>query len=99
LALGTFAIPRWPCPDLAALREKSLFGDRVDVHVLRDWCWLGTAHDDGELGRLIEAPPRATFDADIAKLLIRTFSRGRHDVLCVANAQRPRADCAPLTIA
>ena len=34
-------------------------GERVDVHVIRDWCWLGTARDDGELAALLEAPPRA----------------------------------------
>ena len=93
-ALATFAIPRWPYPDLAILREKSMFGDRIDVHVLRDWCWLGTAHDDGELACLIEAPPRPTFDADIAKLLIRTFARGRHDVRAVAPAPQPPNDYA-----
>jgi DNA polymerase-3 subunit epsilon len=58
MALAPLAVPRWPYPGLAAIREKSLFGDRIDVHVLRDWCWLGTAHDEGELSRLIDAPPR-----------------------------------------
>jgi DNA polymerase-3 subunit epsilon len=80
-ALATHAVPRWPFPGLAAIRERSLLGDRTDVHVIRDWCWLGTARDDGELGSLIEAPPRAAFDADIARLLIRTLARGRHEVL------------------
>ncbi|MEO8302610.1 MAG: exonuclease domain-containing protein, partial [Betaproteobacteria bacterium] len=70
-ALAPLAVPAWPYPGLAAIRERSLLGDRTDVHVLRDWCWLGTARDDGELGRLIETPPRALFDADIARLLIR----------------------------
>jgi DNA polymerase-3 subunit epsilon len=76
-ALAAHAIPPWPFAGLAALREQALLSERVDVHVLRDWCWLGTATDDGELGRLIEAPPRPVFDADIARLLIRTFARGR----------------------
>jgi hypothetical protein len=80
-ALASVAVPRWPFPGLAAIRERSLLGDRTDVHVIRDWCWLGTARDDGELGRLIEAPPRPTFDADIARLLIRTLARGAHDVM------------------
>ena len=31
--------------------------------------------------RLLDAPPRPVFDADIAKLLIRTLARGRHEVL------------------
>jgi hypothetical protein len=80
-ALAPLAVPAWPFPGLAAIRERALLGERTDVHVLRDWCWLGTAHDEGELGRLIEAPPRPAFDADIAKLLVRTFARGRHEVL------------------
>jgi len=85
-ALAPHAIPRWPFAGLAAIRERSLLGDRTDLHVLRDWCWLGTAQDDGELGRLIEAPPRPAFDADIARLLIRTFAKGKHEVLALAGA-------------
>ena len=85
-ALAPIAVPRWPFPGLAAIRERSLIGDRTDVHVIRDWCWLGTAHDDGELGRLIEAPPRPAFDVDIARLLIRTLARGLHDVMPLPRA-------------
>jgi len=85
-ALAPFAIPPWPFAGLAAIRERSLLGDRIDLHVVRDWCWLGTARDDGELGGLIEAPPRPTFDADIARLLIRTFAQGKHEVLAISGA-------------
>jgi DNA polymerase-3 subunit epsilon len=88
-ALAPHAVPHWPFPGLAAIRERSLLGDRTDVHVIRDWCWLGTAHDDGELGRLIEAPPRPLFDADIARLLIRTLARGKHEVLQLRNVNGP----------
>jgi len=80
-ALAPHVIPRWPFAGLAAIRERSLLGDRTDLHVIRDWCWLGTASDDGELGRLIEAPPRPQVDADIARLLMRTLARGKHQVL------------------
>ena len=80
-ALAPLAVPPWPYRGLAAIRERAFFGERTDVHVLRDWCWLGTARDEGELGAMMDAPPRPVFDADIAKLLIRTLARGRHDVL------------------
>ena len=80
-ALAPHAVPPWPYPGLAGIRERAPIGGRTDVHVLRNWCWLGTARDDSELARLIEAPPRPVFDADIAKLLIRTLTRGRHEVL------------------
>jgi DNA polymerase III subunit epsilon len=79
-ALAPLAVPPWPFPGLAAIRERALLGERTDVHVLRDWCWLGTARDDGELNGLLDAPPRPMFDGDIAKLLIRTLARGRHEV-------------------
>jgi len=75
-ALAAHAIPRWPFPAMAALRERAASGERVDVHVLRDWCWLGTARDEGELARIIEAPPRPAFDIDIVKLLLRRHKAG-----------------------
>ena len=80
-ALAPYAVPRWPYPGLAAIRERAPFSGRTDVHVIRDWCWLGTAGDEGELGRLVETPPRPVFDADICRLLVKTLARGRHDVL------------------
>jgi len=76
-ALSPFAIPRWPGPGVALVREPAALGSRVDVHVLRDWCWLGTARDESELGALIDISPRPVFDADIARLLIRAHSKGR----------------------
>jgi len=91
-ALAPHAVPRWPFAGLAAIRERSLLGDRTDLHVIRDWCWLGTARDDGELGRLLDAPPRPVFDADIARLLIRTLARGKHDVLPLSGEADARVD-------
>lgn len=89
VALARHAIPPWPFAGLAAIRERSLLGDRTDLHVIRDWCWLGTAQDEGELGRVIEAPPRPVFDADIARLLIRTLARRKHDVFSLSGGSEP----------
>jgi DNA polymerase-3 subunit epsilon len=87
VALASYTIPAWPSPELAALRERSASGERVDVHVLRDWCWLGTARDEGELARIIEAPPRPAFDIDVAKLLLRRCKAGTLPLLPIpANA-------------
>ncbi len=69
-------IPPWPVPGAALLRERSQHGERVDVHVLRDWCWLGTARDEGELARLLEAPPRPRFDIDVTRLLLKRWTKG-----------------------
>jgi DNA polymerase-3 subunit epsilon len=87
-ALAPLAIPCWPAPGVAVAREAAALGPRVDVHVLRDWCWLGTARDESELAALLEAPPRPVFDADIARLLIRARASGRLTLRPVA---APRA--------
>ena len=74
-ALGAEAIPAWPFRGPALVREASPEGGRVDVHVVRDWHWVGTARDDGELAALIEAPVRAEFDLDVCRLLLRLYAK------------------------
>lgn len=76
-AIRPYAIPPWPYPGPALLRESTYDGERVDVHVLRDWCWLGTARDESELARIIEAPPRPAFDIDVLRLLLRRHRAGK----------------------
>ena len=47
------------------------------------------AQDEGELGLIVEAPPRPVFDTDIARLLIRTLARGKHDVFPLSGGSEP----------
>jgi DNA polymerase-3 subunit epsilon len=75
-ALAPLAIPRWPVAGVACVRECVPTRERVDVHVFRDWSWLGSARDDGELQALLEAPPRPSFDLDVTRLLIRRYRAG-----------------------
>jgi DNA polymerase III subunit epsilon len=70
-ALARYAIPPWPRAGPALVSERAVLSERVDVHLLQDWCWLGTARDDGELGALLDAPPRPQFDIDVMRLLLR----------------------------
>ncbi len=76
-ALAPLAVPVWPVDGIGLLREVDAKGERTDVHVLRDWCWLGTARDDGELAALLECPPVPVFDLDVARLLIKQFAKGK----------------------
>jgi DNA polymerase-3 subunit epsilon len=70
-ALAKHALRRWPFRGSVGVREVSLIGELVEIHVFRDWCWLGTARDDSELQSMLEAPPRVEFDLDIYRLLAR----------------------------
>jgi DNA polymerase III subunit epsilon len=75
-ALAKFAIPQWPMRGAALVREVAVTSGRVDVHVIRNWCWLGTARDEGELAALAEAPQRPAFDLDVTRLLLRRHRAG-----------------------
>ena len=82
-ALARFAIPLWPYAGAALLREHAPLAERTEVHLLKDWCWLGTAHDDGELGALLDTPPRPQFDIDVTKLLLRRHAAGALELIAV----------------
>lgn len=85
-ALAPLTVPAWPVAGPAVVREHDPARERTDVHVLRDWCWLGTARDDGELAALVDAPPRPQFDIDVARLLQKRWQAGRLPLVAVAAA-------------
>jgi DNA polymerase-3 subunit epsilon len=85
-ALAPYRIPQWPFTGPAAIREHDALSQRTDLHVIRDWCWLGSVSDDAALGALLDTPPRPEFDADITRLLLRTFARGRHEIVALSAA-------------
>ena len=74
-ALARLALRRWPYPGIVGVQESSLLAARSEVHVFRDWCWLGTARDEAELAAMLETPPRVEFDLDIYRLLARRLGR------------------------
>jgi DNA polymerase-3 subunit epsilon len=75
--LAPYAIPGWPVAGIAIVLEASASRERVDAHLMRDWCWLGTARDDCELARLLDAPPPPSFDFDVARLLLGRHAKGK----------------------
>jgi DNA polymerase III subunit epsilon len=76
-ALAPYALRQWPYDGIMSIRETSFTGERTDVHLFRDWCWLGTAGDAGSLHALLEAPPRTAFDLDIYRILCKRLPRLR----------------------
>jgi DNA polymerase III subunit epsilon len=76
-ALAPYALRPWPYPGIVSIQETNVTGERTDVHLFRDWCWLGTARDERSLQELFEAPPRAAFDLDIYRILCKRLPRLR----------------------
>src|SRR5450755_2238158 len=76
-ALAPYALRQWPYGGMVSIQETNLTGERTDVHLFRDWCWLGSASDEGSLQELIQTPPRAAFDLDIYRILCKRLPRLR----------------------
>ncbi len=75
-ALSSLHVKTWPHSGAVGLVER--FGeDRTDIHVVNNWCYLGTARSEDELWSLLEqAPARPAFDLDTYKILSRAMLRG-----------------------
>jgi len=74
-ALARYALKPWPYAGTIGVLENSPIGERTELHVFRDWCWLGTARDESELYAILETPPRCAFDLDIYRLLVKRLPR------------------------
>jgi DNA polymerase-3 subunit epsilon len=74
-ALNSLKIKTWPYKAAVGLIESGADG-RHDVHVIDNWCYLGTARSEGELWDLLnKAPARPAFDMDTYKILSRALAR------------------------
>jgi DNA polymerase-3 subunit epsilon len=76
-SLAAHALHPWPYPGMIAVRESDVLSGRTDVHVFRNWCWLGSASDDAALQAILESTPRPEFDLDIYRLLVKRLPRLR----------------------
>ena len=99
-ALAPLAIPAWPLEGAGYVREVADDGERTEVHVFRDWCFLGTARDDAELAELVQRPPRPAFDLDVTRLLLRRYRAGALALRPVVGVPSDQdAACAAITCA
>lgn len=76
LALEDAKVMTWPYPAAVGLVESAADGRR-DVHVVQNWCYLGTAHSEEEIWSILnDSPERPSFDPEAYKILIRFIKKG-----------------------
>ena len=74
-ALAGLQIKTWPYSGAVGLVEHAEDGSS-DVHVINNWCYLGTAKSEDALWSMMEeAPQRPIFDIDTYKILTKAFSQ------------------------
>jgi len=77
-ALAGLRVRAWPFPGRIGIRETSTDGERCDMHVLDQWCHLGTVKSEEELRDLQDGSLRPLFDLDTYKILTRYLLNGKH---------------------
>lgn len=77
-ALAVLRVRAWPFPGRIGIRETSTDGERCDMHVLDQWCHLGTVKSEEELRDLQDGSLRPLFDLDTYKILTRYLLNGKH---------------------
>ncbi len=69
--LESLRVRRWPWDGPVAIREHHVDTGRSAVHVVDQWCLLGSVGDEAELGALLDALPPRRFDLDTYRILQR----------------------------
>jgi len=80
-ALAGLKTAAWPWRGPIGIVEEDRDREATDVHVVHNWCLLGTAHSEAEVAELLEGEPRPRFDLDHYKILSRHLARGRAKVV------------------
>jgi DNA polymerase-3 subunit epsilon len=93
-ALATLKTLAWPWRGPVAVVEEDREREAVEMHVVHNWCLLGTARSEAEVAELLEGRTRPRFDLDDYKILSRHLAKGRVRVVELAGrngATAPRA--------
>jgi DNA polymerase-3 subunit epsilon len=74
-ALSGLRVETWPYEGAVGLIEQSSSG-KTAVHLVNNWCYLGTAESDEALQDLMEkSPRRPVFDMDTYKILSKALMK------------------------
>src|SRR6185436_14303934 len=79
-ALAGLKTAAWPWRGPIGIVEEDRERESADMHVVNNWCLLGTVKSEDEVGELLQGSARARFDLDQYKILARHLSKGRPKV-------------------
>jgi DNA polymerase III subunit epsilon len=80
-ALAGLKTAAWPWRGPIGIVEEDREREAAEVHVVDNWCLLGTADSEAGVAELIETAPRPRFDLDQYKILARHLAAGRARVV------------------
>jgi DNA polymerase-3 subunit epsilon len=74
-ALAGLKIAAWPFRGPIGVIEEDAEREATDVHLVDQWCWLGTARTQPEIEPLLQGRAKARFDLDHYKILARFLGK------------------------
>ncbi len=85
-ALAGLRVRAWPFPGRIGVRETAK-GGRTELHVLHQWCHLGTVKSEEELRDIENSTLQPLFDYDTYKILTKYLLDGkkRPDIVALGN--------------
>jgi len=85
-ALARLKARAWPWRGPIGIVEEDAARDAAEVHVVDQWCLLGSARTEAEVAELVRDRPRARFDLDYYRILARHLNGPRVRVVELAAA-------------
>ena len=77
MALARLKTAAWPWRGPIGIVEEDAERETADIHVVQNWCLLGTARSEDEVAELLEGAAAPQFDLDHYKILARHLAGGR----------------------
>lgn len=87
-ALTPLRLRTWPYAGRIGIRERNPETGRTDLHVVENWCYLGTARCDPDMQFMLEERHEPSFDIDSYRLFTKFLASARLgiDVIDLATA-------------
>jgi DNA polymerase-3 subunit epsilon len=88
-ALAGLKTAAWPWQGPIGIIEEDHEREATEVHVVDNWCLLGTAKSEDRVGELLEGESWPRFDLDHYKILARHLAGGRAKVIELGARRSP----------
>jgi DNA polymerase-3 subunit epsilon len=93
-ALAALKTHPWPWRGPIGIIEEDLVREAVEIHVVNNWCLVGSARSEDEIPGLLEGALRARFDLDQYKILARHLTSKRNRIVDLHRSAVPHAEAA-----
>ena len=86
-ALSKSRVQPWPFNGIAGIKESASFGNRTEIHLVKNWGYLGTVSSENAFFEKAGEQSQEVFDLDIYKILSKHMHSEKLQILQINNAK------------